>query len=277
MKPKKFKVKKLDSETIDLMFNQLADEMEKTCRACNADRITASFEPVCKDRWWLDVLIGSGVPKSELPQFCYQRRKEEIERFLKRKTTLVNIEDSRIFLKDFLDLTGRTGKVPPKDLEEYLHELKPTINFLRKHWKSVQAIEQDSMVFIFLNTFEVIIKINFATRIVTVNLENESITDDALLKFLLKKGSEMLNLPFDIFQTPIALYFQVKLEAPPTEKINTLMESVQSIDVPFHRFVDSSSLLTIGVTSNPKHPDISFGVLKSLFGALSTHLSGRKA
>lgn len=263
------KLKKLastDDEALALIVEKLAEEMERTCKACNSDRITCSFSPKCEGRWWLDMRIEAGVPKSKLSQFCYQRRGEEIKRFLKQKGTLVKVEDARFYLKDFFELIGKKN-IAFESEEEQQDAVEAVVTFLRKFWQSVQTGQKDSKVFIFLNNFDTILQLDFSKNLMKVNMKKERIKEEDTLLFLLRKGEEILGLDFEIFRTPTTLWMNSQLDNLPSKDTKTLVDRVKETGIPFSRVNDGE--IVIGLTKNPTEPKIKFATLQALFTVLS--------
>lgn len=263
-----------DPESLVLMTTKLIEEMEQTCGACNEDRIACSFSPKCNDRWWIDILIEAGVSKSELPQFCYQRRRKEIERFLKQKETLVDVEDARYYLEDFLLLIKeKKGKVP--DLQEEKQKvIDMIVKYLREFWSNVEKIEKDAKVFFFLNHFEVILELDFTRKIIKINRKRGRFKNKETLVFLLQKWSEILNLSTKTFLSPRSLYLKIDLVDVPPKKRSALLEEVKSIGVPFSRVFNST--LVIGLSSSPKNPTLKFEDVQSILSTLTRILQDKR-
>lgn len=254
-------------EHVKLTIDQLSREMEQTCDNCCGDRLSCSFSPLCDHRWWLDLLIESGISKKLFPQFCYERRGKEIERFMKRKGTLVKVEDARFLLNDFLKLLGlkkqlKGEKLPQEDV------INSVVKFHRKFWNEVRSIRLDEKVFLLLNGFEVINQIDFSKKVVRVNLKKGKIRSKDTLVSLLEQGMKMLNLPHHTFQTPYALYLRVELHDLSTEVASDLSTKAKSF-VPFSQVIDGNPSLVLGLTTNPEEPNLTFETLKSVFSLLS--------
>lgn len=221
-------------EALDLVVEQLAEEMEKTCEKCNKDRIACSFSPRCSGRWWLDFLIEAGLPKTKLPHFCYERRRNEVERFLKQKDTLVEVKDARLYLSDFISIV-KWKKNTSSDIKKSSELLEFIGDYLRKYFDSVHIAEENSSVFIFLDILEAILKLDFERQIAVINLKKERIKNSDTLLFMLNQWSQMLNIQTEVFSSPTALYMKTKFDSNSVPNITSIVEDLKTMIPTFIR------------------------------------------
>ncbi|MHA1273898.1 MAG: hypothetical protein ACTSVV_15130 [Promethearchaeota archaeon] len=92
---------KLNTELLDLLIkriNQLCFE------ECQIDRITCTMSPSCSRRFLLKLRIKNGLPREDLPLFCYDIQKKTIMRDFRGKSVIYKPFDAYLYLIDFLDI-----------------------------------------------------------------------------------------------------------------------------------------------------------------------------
>ncbi len=203
----------LEDPRMKFIITQMINSMSKLCKECQADRFRCTFEPLCEDRRWLSILIEMKVPRRFWPQFCYSRRKEEIENFLKKKSIPTPLIDAVFPLKDFISIFVKNfqGKISQNNIDELIKHLS---EHLIKKWKKVNVVKlSNNKIIILLGRFETILIIDLAKSQVVINAHKIGISSDSeMIEFLVKLG-EIINLELKIIHPyPGKLYIHVLLD-----------------------------------------------------------------
>ncbi|MHC1590875.1 MAG: hypothetical protein ACXQS8_02215, partial [Candidatus Helarchaeales archaeon] len=109
-----------DWNSLNYIAREFLELMRQKCENCMKYRIECALQPHCENRKYINVLVNLGVKHGDLPAFCYTQHKRNIENYLKGKPFIVKVEDSKIYLKDFLEIIGEKKliKKNPKEILE---------------------------------------------------------------------------------------------------------------------------------------------------------------
>ena len=92
---------KTQSELLDFLLKRL----NKLCfNECQIDRVSCTMSPMCSRRFLLKLRIQSGLPREDLPLFCYDILKKSIIRDFQGKSVIYKPFDAHVYLVDFLDI-----------------------------------------------------------------------------------------------------------------------------------------------------------------------------
>jgi len=103
-----------DLKSVNYIAKEFLELMRQKCENCMKYRIECALQPHCENRKYINVLIDLQVKPGDLPAFCYTQHKRNIENYLKGKPYIVEVEDSKLYLMDFLELLGEKKKKKKK-------------------------------------------------------------------------------------------------------------------------------------------------------------------
>lgn len=86
------------------MMGYLKEYIDDLCAKCVSDRMSNVLSPMCRRRYLINIRILTGSKVEELPKFCYQQVISNVERYIKKKTTLFTPIDVLIYNIDFFEL-----------------------------------------------------------------------------------------------------------------------------------------------------------------------------
>lgn len=158
-----------------LAVDQLVSTMEKTCEMCMRDRRLLVLDPLCKDRFYLSLLIEAGVDANEIPKDCYEMRLEEIKKLLDGRMVPLSVHDAVMRIKDFIKTLVRVCKV--KGLSKKIRNVSQKngvveiLESIIEKTKNIDFKELDDKAIVVVYRDKPIINvIDFSRRIAYVNL-----------------------------------------------------------------------------------------------------------
>jgi len=159
-----------------LAISQLVSTMEKTCEECMKDRKTLLLDPLCKDRFYLSLLIEAEVSSDEIPKDCYRMRLEEVKKLLNGKAVPLSVHDATIKVKDFIKILA--GVVKIKGLSKKIHDASQKselISIMKSILEKADNIDHTDIsnktIIIVYQNKPIVNVIDFSRRIAHVNLE----------------------------------------------------------------------------------------------------------
>lgn len=168
-----------------LAVNQLVLTMEKTCEMCMRDRRILVLDPLCRDRFYLSLLIEAGVSADEIPKDCYNMRLEEIRKLLDGRMVPLSVHDAVMRIKDFIKILVRVFRV--RGLSKKIrgasqkNELMEILRSIVEKTRNIGCREMDDKTIVVVYRNKPIINvIDFSRRIVYVNLDERRPDADLL-------------------------------------------------------------------------------------------------
>lgn len=182
-----------DLDGVSYISKEFLELMKQKCETCMKDRIECALQPHCENRKYINVLIDMKVKPLDLPAFCYTQHQKNIDNFLKGKAYIVDISDTKIYLADFLELLGEK-KILKKSIDKICDAIELKMSQKCEKFYSIMESER-SYLFI---TDGSINKFDFASRVITFNMQNEFPKDEIELQNILTLLKSNFNILLNI-------------------------------------------------------------------------------
>ena len=164
----KYLTKGEDPKSVHYIAKEFLELMRQKCENCMRYRIECALQPHCEHRKYINILIDMKVKPGDLPAFCYTQHKRNIEKYLKGEVYMVDIIDTKIYLSDFLALLGEK-KMVNKSVDRICDAIELKLSRMSEKFYSNLENNQ-TYIFIYQENLN---KIDFETKVVTLNLQNE--------------------------------------------------------------------------------------------------------
>ena len=168
---------------------------------CQEDRMACTVKPMCDKRRWLSILIKAGVPKNQVPPFCYELQQKIMTRSLNKEKYFYEPEDCAIYLDDFFLLMPHES--PSKLIRMLENEAYDSLSwkietFFRKKFKKV--IDLDMGESLILLADDIMWYFDYLDRYVILNLHGERFLNQSSLLATLKLLNRYNKLKVRIFE-----------------------------------------------------------------------------
>ena len=205
------------SDICRLAIAQLVETMEETCRRCMGDRRTLILDPLCKNRFYLSLLVEAGVPKTEYPLDCYTIRLEETRKVLEGRPNPLPVKDAVIRLGDFIKILSKAYrlKIPKEQIKVSDPEkIKELLVGIASERKNIYLSTSDKKLYLLVETKKglLINLLDLDLKIAYVNLKERLIEIDSIDKFF-ESLLQIYNLQGEIYATPPNnIYLKIELQ-----------------------------------------------------------------
>jgi len=256
-----------ESKICRLAITQLVETMNEICQKCMADRRMLVLDPLCKNRFYLSLLVESGVPKGEYPIDCYEIRLEEIRKVLAGRPSPVPVKDAVIRLDDFIEILYKVCglRISRKQLRVADSEkIRELLFKVAEGRKNIALSSSDGKIYVVIKIKgKVMVNLlDLDNKIAYVNLE-ERMVDLKSVRGLIETLLGMYKLEGNIFSTPTGgLYIRVS----PSRNISK--EELDDILVGIDYVVgDEDKVIFIKIAEFEK-PVVSYSDLITIIGGL---------